>query len=137
MAADLFRVTLPVNDLERADAFWSTLLELEIDRGVPSRHYIRTGGAILVLVDTTEHARMHGLEPKKFRPNPDLVYFAVSDLDATFERAQKLGMPPLPDDDVVQGIHTYPWGERSFYGLDPSGNPICFVDERTSYTGSK
>ena len=25
-----------------------------------------------------------------------------------------------------------PWGERSFYMQDPSGNPICFVRRRSS-----
>ena len=29
-----------------------------------------------------------------------------------------------------------PWGERSFYAEDPWGNPPCFVEERTVYTGS-
>jgi hypothetical protein len=29
-----------------------------------------------------------------------------------------------------------PWGERLFYAKDPSGNPICFVDEGTLFTGS-
>jgi hypothetical protein len=27
-----------------------------------------------------------------------------------------------------------PWGERSFYMNDPSGNPLCFVDEKTVFT---
>ena len=79
---------------------------------------------------------MHGLE-KRFLTNPELVYFGVSDLDATYERSQKLEMQSLPDSHVGEGIGTRPWGERSFYGLDPSGNPICFVDDRTLFTGSK
>src|SRR5215510_420075 len=28
-----------------------------------------------------------------------------------------------------------PWGERSFYAEDPWGNPLCFVEEGTVYTG--
>jgi len=28
-----------------------------------------------------------------------------------------------------------PWGEVSFYGNDPFGNPLCFVDEETLFTG--
>jgi hypothetical protein len=27
------------------------------------------------------------------------------------------------------------WGERSFYARDPFGNPICFVDSGTLFTG--
>jgi hypothetical protein len=30
---------------------------------------------------------------------------------------------------------TRPWGERSFYAFDPDGNGLCFVDERTVFTG--
>ena len=28
------------------------------------------------------------------------------------------------------------WGERSFYVRDPFGNPLCFVDADTLFTGS-
>ncbi|MEE9280706.1 MAG: VOC family protein [Myxococcota bacterium] len=79
---------------------------------------------------------MHGLVPAEFRANPELVYFAVVDLEATYERARTLGMSSLAADDVGEGIHTRPWGERSFYGVDPSGNPICFVDDQTLFTGA-
>jgi len=136
MAAKLFRVILPVDDLERADAFWDRMLGLPIDKAVPTRHYIDTGGAILVLVDPSEQARGHQNEPLAFRPNPEVLYFAVADLDAAFERAEGLGMRALHGHGVGTGIQTRPWGERSFYGLDPSGNPICFVDDQTLYTGS-
>jgi hypothetical protein len=32
-------------------------------------------------------------------------------------------------------IATRPWGERSFYTQDPFGNPLCFVDSNTLFTG--
>ena len=70
MAANLFRVILPVEDLERADTFWDRILGLPIDQGVPSRHYIQTGGAILVLVDASEHGGRH-------TPNPEWLYVRV------------------------------------------------------------
>ena len=41
----------------------------------------------------------------------------------------------MPDPDNGTGIAQRPWGERSFYGLDPSGNPVCFVDDTTLYRG--
>jgi hypothetical protein len=28
-----------------------------------------------------------------------------------------------------------PWGERSFYAIDPTGNKLCFVDAATLFTG--
>ncbi len=82
MSVNLFRVILPVEDLERADAFWDRMLDLPIDKAVPTRHYIKTGGAIFVLVDPSEH----GMQPADFRPNPEVLYFAVPDLDAAWAR---------------------------------------------------
>ena len=42
---------------------------------------------------------------------------------------------------IVEGemgeIAERPWGERSFYAHDPFGNPVCFVDERTLFTGGR
>jgi hypothetical protein len=32
-------------------------------------------------------------------------------------------------------IEVRPWGERSVYGADPFGNPICLVDAATVFTG--
>jgi len=34
-------------------------------------------------------------------------------------------------------IQRQPWGEVSFYAHDPLGNPLCFVDEKTLFTGKK
>jgi len=34
-------------------------------------------------------------------------------------------------------IEAMPWGERLFYATDPWGNPICFVDSVTVFTGHK
>jgi len=135
MPATLYRIGLPVDDLAAADAFWSALLGLEVDDRIPNRHYLQTDGALLVIIDTVEHDRVHGLDPEPFRPNREILYFAVADLENTYERAQALHMPSLGDDEVGDGIATRPWGERSFYGRDPAGNPICFVDETTLYTG--
>lgn len=134
--ANLCKVILPTTSLGRADAFFEELLELEPNSFVPNRHFFPTRSCELALVNPVEHARAHEQEPAGFRPNPEIVYFAVADLDATWERAQKLGMRPIDDSHVGQGIQKRPWGERSFYGLDPSGNPICFVDDQTLYTGS-
>jgi len=35
------------------------------------------------------------------------------------------------------GIVVRPWGERSFYVLDPYGNGLCFVDASTVFTGAR
>ena len=41
----------------------------------------------------------------------------------------------LVHDDPARAIAVRPWGERSFYAEDPWGNPLCFVEEGTVYTG--
>jgi catechol 2,3-dioxygenase-like lactoylglutathione lyase family enzyme len=135
--ANLYEVVLPTTSLGRADAFFEAMLELEVADLVPNRHFFHCDSCILALVNPIEHATMHELEPRAFRPNPEVTYFGVSDLEAAWERSQKLGMKPLLDGDVGVGIHQRVWGERSFYGLDPSGNPICFVDDTTLFTGSE
>ena len=127
----LFRVTLQVSDLDKAAAFYSKLLDdqgIRIPRG--SRHYYNCGGVILALVDQAAG----GLEAK---PIPDYVYFAVDNLEAVFERAQALGClaEERVHDDKAGEIVTRPWGERSFYCDDPWGNGLCFVDEKTLFTG--
>lgn len=135
---NLYKTILPTTSLGRAAAFFEELLGLEVDASVPNRHFVYCDSCVLALVNPIEHARGHGMETLEFRPNPEVVYFGVSDLDGIYERAQKLGMKPIPqqDDPVGIGIEQRPWGERSFYGLDPSGNPICFVDDQTLFTGS-
>jgi glyoxalase/bleomycin resistance protein/dioxygenase superfamily protein len=35
----------------------------------------------------------------------------------------------------VSEIELHPWGERSFYCLDPDGNRLCFVDAATLFLG--
>lgn len=135
--ANLCNIALPTRSMGRSEAFFEELLQVDADGFVPNRHSFALVDCQLTLVDPVEHAKSHELPVPGFRPNPDLVYFAVSDLDACYERAQKLGMQAIEDDDEARpGIHTHVWGERSFYGLDPSENPICCVDDQTLYLGS-
>jgi uncharacterized glyoxalase superfamily protein PhnB len=127
----LFRVALQVGDLDKATEFYSKLLD-DQGRRIPrgSRHYFDCGPVILALVDVTAGE----LEPK---PIPDYIYFAVSNLEQVYERAKALNC--LARDDVhgeaAGEIVKRPWGERSFYAEDPWGNGLCFVDEKTLFTG--
>jgi len=131
MADRLFRIILQVDDLDKAEAFYGKLLS-DPGRRIPyaSRHYIDCGSVILALVDPTP-----GGEPAK--PLPDKIYFAVAELEGVFARASELGC--LSSDDVhgasAGEIVRRPWGERSFYVYDPWGNGLCFVDEKTLFTG--
>ncbi|HEX7774440.1 MAG TPA: VOC family protein [Pyrinomonadaceae bacterium] len=134
MAPQLYRIILQVDNLDKAEEFYGKLLG---DRGrrIPraSRHYIDCGPVILALVDVNGEG-IPGLEPK---PLPDYIYFAVSDVEAVYQRAQELQC--LSTEDVhgesAGDLVKRPWGERSFYAHDPWGNGICFVDENTLFTG--
>ena len=131
MAPKIFRVVVQVSALDRAAQFYGELLG-DSGRRIPrgSRHYIDCGPVILAIIDMT------GGDAKP-QPQPDYIYFAVSDLEEFYERAQKLNC--LSKDDVhgedAGKIVVRPWGERSFYAEDPWGNPLCFVDETTLFTG--
>jgi catechol 2,3-dioxygenase-like lactoylglutathione lyase family enzyme len=134
MAPTLYRIILQVDNLDQAEEFYGKLLG---DRGrrIPrgSRHYIDCGPVILALVNVNGEG-IPGLEPK---PLPDYIYFAVSDVEAVYQRAQELQC--LSTEDVhgesAGDLVKRPWGERSFYAHDPWGNGLCFVDENTLFTG--
>jgi predicted enzyme related to lactoylglutathione lyase len=120
----LFRVIVPVPDIEAAATFYSNVLGDPGRRISPGRHYFGCGGTILACFDP----RSDG-DPWDAQPNPDHLYFAVSDLETYFARvrAQRGSV-------VGREIETQPWGERSFYCSDPFGNRLCFVDDRTLFT---
>src|SRR5262245_25911855 len=131
MAAKLFRVTLQVADLDQAAAFYAKLLD---DPGIPiprgGRHYFDCGGVILALVDVAKGG-------EKPQPTPDYIYFAVDNLEEVFDRAKALNclaQDRYHDQEAGQ-IVKRPWGELSFYVEDPWGNGLCFVDEKTLFTG--
>ncbi|MGH9199736.1 MAG: VOC family protein [Vicinamibacterales bacterium] len=129
----LYRVIIPVADLDGAQRFYSTLLDQEGMRVSPGRHYFNCGGVTLAL-----YSPMSDGDDRQPHPNFDHVYFAVDDLDAVYRRAEQLGglSEEVGDGDLPMGaIARRPWGERSFYLRDPFGNPVCFVDATTTFTG--
>ncbi|MGH7786668.1 MAG: VOC family protein [Candidatus Binatia bacterium] len=124
----LYRVILPVRDIERAATTYAALLQASGTRVSPGRHYFNCGGTVLACYDP--QADGDGAQGGwRHHPN-QYVYFAVADLEAALQRAQDAGCTI-----VDGGIQTMPWGERMFWASDPFGNPISFVDERTVFTG--
>jgi predicted enzyme related to lactoylglutathione lyase len=119
----LFRVILPVSEIEAAASFYADVLETPGERVSPGRHYFSCGGTILACYEALADG-----DPDPVGPNPQPIYFSVDDLEAAHERVRRRsgsGITP---------IESRPWGERSFYAEDPFGNPICFVDSKTLFT---
>ncbi|MDN5200273.1 VOC family protein [Fulvivirgaceae bacterium BMA10] len=123
----LYRVILPVNDIEKAQGFYSNIFEKEGLRVSPGRHYFNLSGIILACYDPVAEGDDTG-EGWKFHPN-QYIYIAVDNLTQIYERIKLSGAKE------VETIEEMPWGEKLFYAKDPFGNPICFVDDKTIFTG--
>ena len=125
----MFRLNLEVGDLDAAATFYGTLFGVEGRRQAGARVYVAAGPVVLQVIDVSPKGRPH--------PAAKALYFTVADLGAIHARAKALDC--LSDDDVhgARGgdVVVRPWGERSFYAEDPWGNPLCFVEEGTTYPG--
>jgi uncharacterized glyoxalase superfamily protein PhnB len=120
----LYRVILPVTNIEQATNYYAAILDMKGKRVSPGRHYFDCGGTVLACFDPMADGDGTTLES-----NPDHVYFAVSNLEEVYERVIQTSCP------VDQAIETMPWGERCFYAKDPFGNALCFVDDQTVFLG--
>jgi len=120
----LFRVIVPVSDIDAAARFYEELLGQSGTRVSSGRHYIDCEGTILALFSPREDT-----DPWDARPNPEPIYFAVDDLEAVQQRAMEM------DARIDDPIEVQPWGERSFYLRDPYGNRLCMVARDTLFTG--
>jgi len=86
-------------------------------------------GARSALLDVSQG----GLTPT---PGPKLLYFAVEDIKAVHKRASRLGVlaPYQVHGEPAGELIERPWGERSFYVVDPWGNDLCFCEDGTLFT---
>ena len=134
LAPSIFRVALEVGSSEKANAFYSELLGIAGRPVGGGRVYFDCGPVILALVDVSGG-------PRKPKPKPisQNIYFAVPDVDAVHSRAKKLRCLSTEDVHGESGgaVGMRPWRERSFYAEDPWGNGLCFVDEKTLFTGER
>jgi len=119
----LFRIAIPALQIDRSRDFYERVFGFEADATVPSRLYFHCDDVILALIDWSAQGK------PPFMPLPDNIYFATDELDAVHRRAADAGAREMSP------IETQTWGERSFYCLDPDGNPLCFVDETTLFRG--
>jgi len=123
-SARLFRVIVPVSNIEEAAAFYSAVLDMPGRRISPGRHYFACGQVILACFDP----RADG-DAWDAKPNPDHIYFSVDNLE---EHCRRVSAQPQAS--ILRPIETQPWGERSFYCADPFGNKLCFVEEGSTFT---
>jgi len=124
----LFRVILPVDDIERGTAFYARLLGMDGERVTSGRHYFDCQGVILACWDPVADG-----DPSFPGPNHGHVYLTTAeDLETVRVRVLDAGAVP----DAQRGeVAKQPWGESSFYARDPWGNPFCVVDRGSEYRG--
>ncbi|MEP1096054.1 MAG: VOC family protein [Cyclobacteriaceae bacterium] len=126
MEAKLYRVILPVLDIEIAEKFYSCILGQKGIRVSPGRHYFDLGGTILACYDPSADGDKQ--RNWYFHEN-QYVYISVADLGSVRNKMKEFDCKSLGE------IEAMPWGETLFYANDPFGNPICFVDEKTVFKG--
>ena len=119
----VFRIALPVAEIDASCRFYQGVLGVAVDATVPSRLYFHCGDVILALIDWSVEGR------GDFAPHAEHVYLATEELDAVHDRAV------TADAGEVSTVEVRPWGERSFYCADPDGNRLCFVDDTTLFLG--
>ena len=123
----LYRIILPVNNIDEAENFYSDILDQKGIRVSPGRHYFNLGGTVLACYDPKTEGDEYG-DGWKFHEN-QYIYIAVDDLQNVFDKMKD------SDCKYVGAIEKMPWGETLFYANDPFENPICFVDEKTIFIG--
>ncbi|MFT3693722.1 MAG: VOC family protein [Kofleriaceae bacterium] len=125
----LFRVTLEVSDLDRAADLYTKLFGDPGKRHPGARHYFDVGGVIIAVLDVSRG----GVPPT---PGPKSLYFAVKDVDVVHARAKELGIlaPYAVHGQPAADVIVRPWGEKSFYVVDPWGNDLCFCEDGTLFT---
>jgi catechol 2,3-dioxygenase-like lactoylglutathione lyase family enzyme len=134
-APRIFRVLLPARNLNQSRRFYEALLSVRGRSVGGGRIYFDCGPVILGILDYSS------VSASQLTPPTEALYLATNDLDGVFHRARKLRCltPGLLHDDPsnpLGEVVVRPWGERSFYAEDPSGNPLCFVDAKTLFTGT-
>jgi len=131
----IFRILLQVKNLDRSQRFYESLLATLGRKVGGGRVYFDCGSTLLALLDPSTEGEGGA------SPLPEPLYFATSDIEGVYLRARKLNClsaslihndPANPAGEIV----VRPWGERSFYAVDPTGNPLCFVDRSTLFTGT-
>jgi predicted enzyme related to lactoylglutathione lyase len=127
-APHLYRVILPVSDIEVAAKFYGYIFEDEGERVSPGRHYFNCNGVVLACYSPTADGDELG-NGWSFHENQNL-YFSVPNLEEMRQRIAAAGGRNLTE------AETMPWGETLFYAVDPLGSRLSFARSDTLFTGS-
>ena len=122
MPLRLYQVVLSVSDIDQAEQFYSHLLGTPGRRVSPGQHHFECGGVILICNDLSTEG-----DSSQTSSSPHRFIFVVEDIEAVFERAQSGGCAS-----VDEQILSQPWGERSFFSVDPFKHSLGFMDETTA-----
>jgi len=114
-----------VTNLDEAVALYTQILEVTGVRVSPGRHYFDCEGVILCVYDAVADG-----DSAPVGPNPAPIYFETTDLDGAYARAKSSRQCKR-----IDAMATRPWGERSFYVVDPYSNVLCCVDKATRFSG--
>jgi len=126
----VFRVIVPVGDIDAAAMFYRALLGADGERVTSGRHYFDRGDVLLACWDPIADG-----DPAFPGPNPGHLYLSTSDpLETVRQRAIDAGAVL---DHTRGDIARQPWAERSFYARDPWGNPFGVVESGTEYRGGR
>lgn len=120
----LFRVIVPVGDIEAATAFYGEVFDSAGERVSGNRHYFDAGGVVFAVI--------HPEDKPVPQPNPEHLYLSTDEPLAGVRDTWLAGGGTVEDD-----IRDRDWGETSFYGRDPWGNRIVFVAAGTEFTGGR
>jgi catechol 2,3-dioxygenase-like lactoylglutathione lyase family enzyme len=124
----IYRVILPVSDIEAASRFYGTLLDIRGERVTTGRHHFNCEGVLLTCWDPIADGDL-----AYTGPNPGHVYLSTNEpLERVRQRAIQAGARPDPSRGRVA---PRPSGEVSFYARDPWRNPFCVVASGTEYRG--
>lgn len=124
----LYRVIVPVSDIELATNFYGCIFDIKGERVSAGRHYFDCGGIIFACYEPEADGDCLGTG-WLYHEN-QYFYFSVDSLEQVYPRIESAGGK------VLTPIKEMPWGERLFYAQDPFGSRLCFVDEDTVFSGS-
>ncbi|MDA0196304.1 MAG: VOC family protein [Bacteroidetes bacterium] len=120
----LFRVIIPVSDVNKAAKFYSSIFGVPGKRVSKGRHYFNMSGVTFACYDPVADGDGEGIGP-----NPDHVYISVEEFDDLYNKVKSAQAS------YVSEIIDQSWGERIFYFNDPFGNKLGIVKKGTEFTG--